>query len=145
MTRFIANNVWKAIGKMAKAAERRRAAIAYVTRTPPLYLAAGDILITDASKHAIACGQTSARVLHELLDEGVLLYSRPGLHAKIAVLDGAVIASSANLSDASVNDGLVEAGVITTHPGTVAGALSFIEQLRDLSQKLTAPKTAEPG
>lgn len=138
MTRFIANNIWKTIGKTARTAVRRRAAIAYVTRRPPLHLAAGDILITDASKQSIASGQTSARVLHELVDEGVLVYSRPGLHAKIAVLDDAVVASSANLSDASVNDGLVEAGVITTHPGTVAGALSFIDQLRRLSQKLTA-------
>jgi hypothetical protein len=143
MTRFIANNVWKAIAKTAKNAERRRAAIAYVTRKPPLHLGHGDILITDASKHAIASGQTSAHVLHELLDEGVLVYSRPGLHAKTAVLDGAVVASSANLSDNSVNDGLLEAGIITTHPGTVAGALSFIEQLRELSQKLTGSKVKQ--
>jgi hypothetical protein len=52
-------------------------------------------------------------------------------------LDGTVVASSANLSDNSVNDVLLEAGIITDHPGTLAGALSFIEQLRELSEKLT--------
>src|SRR5689334_15503438 len=108
MTRFIANNVWKAIAKTAKNAGRRRAAIAYVTRTAPLHLGPGDILITDASKHAIACGQTSAAILRELFKKGIQVYSRPGLHAKVAVLDGAVVASSANLSDSSVNDGLLE-------------------------------------
>ena len=140
MTRFIANNVWKAIAKTAKNTGRRRAAIAYVTRIPPLNLGTGDILITDASKHAIASGHTSASVLRELFKKGVQVYSWPGLHAKVAVFDGTAVASSANLSDNSVDDKLLEAGIITDHPGTVAGALSFIEQLRELSEKLTDSK-----
>jgi hypothetical protein len=60
MTRFIANNVWKAIAKTAKKQSSGGLLLHNVTRKPPLHLGTGDILITDASKHAIAAGQTSA-------------------------------------------------------------------------------------
>ena len=137
MTRFVANDIWKAVAKKAKNPGRRRAAIAYVTRDLPLQLQCGDVLITDASKNAIASGQTSAPLLRALFDRGVELFSYGGLHAKLIVIDNTAIVSSANLSGHSVDGILVEAGVITDHPGTLSGALSFIEQLKNLSQKLT--------
>jgi hypothetical protein len=140
MTRFIPSDIWKVVGQKSKAAGRRRAAIAYVTRDLPLSLQEGDILITDASKHSISSGQTSAPLLRTLFDRGVELFSYGGLHAKLIVLDNIVIVSSANLSDQSVSSRLVEAGLMTDHPGTVAGALSFIEQLKGLSQKLTSKR-----
>src|ERR1035438_7169707 len=140
MTRFIPNDIWKIVAQRTKRAGRRRAAIAYVTRDLPLSLQEGDILITDASKHAISSGQTSALLLRTLFERCVELLSYGGLHAKMIVLDNTAIVSSANLSDQSVNSRLVEAGLVTDHPGTVAGALSFIEQLKSLSQKLTSKR-----
>lgn len=140
MTRFISNDLWKVVARQTKSAGRRRAAIAYVTRDLPLRLRDSDVLITDATKHAISSGQTSAAILRKLLDRGVELYSYGGLHAKLIVADNTAIVSSGNLSDQSVDGRLVEAGTVTDHPGTVAGALSFIEQLRGLSQKLTSKR-----
>lgn len=137
MTRFVANDIWKVVEKKAKNPGRRRAAIAYVTRDLPLNLHNGDVLITDASKNAIASGQTSATLLRALFDRGVELFSYSGLHAKLIVIDNTAIVSSANLSGHSIDGTLVEAGVVTDHPGTLSGALSFIEQLKHLSQKLT--------
>lgn len=140
MTRFIPNDIWKVVGQKSKGAGRRRAAIAYVTRDLPLNLQEGDILITDASKRSISSGQTSAQLLRTLFERGVELFSYGGLHAKLIVLDNTACVSSANLSDQSVSSRLVEAGLVTDHPGAVAGALSFIEQLKGLSEKVTTKR-----
>ena len=140
MTRFIPNDIWKVVAQRTKTVGRRRAAIAYVIRNLPLGLQVGDTLVTDASNHAIASGQTSASLLRMLFERGVELFSHVGLHAKLIVLDNTVIVSSANLSGQSVNCRLVEAGIVTDHPGTVAGALSFIEQLKSLSRKLISKR-----
>ena len=84
MQKVLSSDIWKEIGKRAKASERRKAAIAYVTKDQ-IGFRPGDILIADASHRAIASGQTGAPLLRELVRKGVAVYSQEGLHAKVLV------------------------------------------------------------
>jgi hypothetical protein len=63
MIRFLATDLWREVRVRAKKALRRRAVIAYVTDPEPLNLGDGDVLVTDATHHAISSGQTSAKSL----------------------------------------------------------------------------------
>ena len=133
MTRFLFGDLlWKEIAKRAKKAHRTKAAIAYVTKSSPLALKAGDLLVVDASDGAIASGQTSAGVLSSILKKGVLVYSHNGLHAKVIIADSVLFSSSANLSESSISK-LLEAGIETDNPNTVSGAVGMIEKLIETS------------
>jgi hypothetical protein len=70
MQKVLSSDIWKEIGKRAKAAERRKAAIAYVTKDQ-IGFRTGDILVVDASHRAIASGRTGAPLLRELVRKGV--------------------------------------------------------------------------
>jgi hypothetical protein len=72
---------------------------------------AGDVLVVDASRRAIASGQTDAPLLRELDSRGVAVYSREGLHAKVLLLGAYSVIGSANMSGSS--DVLIEAAVIS--------------------------------
>lgn len=138
MTRFLYGELlWKTITARAKKAKRTKAAIAYVTRLEELYFKSGDVLVVDATDGAIASGQTSAAVLAKLLKKGVRLFSHAGLHAKIVLVDSVLFASSANLSESSVNK-LFEAGLETDHPNAVSGAAGLIESLIPKSAPIAA-------
>jgi len=63
MIRFLAADLWREVRVRAKKALRRRAVIAYVTDPEPLNLRTGDVLVTDATHHAISSGQTKAKSL----------------------------------------------------------------------------------
>lgn len=129
MTRFLFGGLlWSAIEREAESARRTKAAIAYVTKELPLRFKAGDVLITDATDGAIASGRTSASVLGRLHRKKVLMYSHPGLHAKLVIFDSMLFASSANLSDSST-DGLLEAGIQTDSPNSVSEAAALVERL----------------
>lgn len=119
MQRFLSGDLWDVLAARAKRAARRRVAVAYVTRDH-LGMRQGDLLIVDASRKAIACGETSAKLLRELHRKGVEIYSVPGLHAKVVLLDELAFVGSANLSDSSRN-ALVEAGVLTDSADVVTG------------------------
>jgi hypothetical protein len=75
-------------------------------------LRAGDMLVTDASPRAIRSGQTDAKLLRKLHHMGVVIYSREGLHSKVALFGNHVIVDSANMSGSN----LIEASVITDNP-----------------------------
>jgi hypothetical protein len=137
MIRFLATDLWREVRVRAKKALRRRAVIAYVTDPEPFNLGDGDVLVTDATHHAISSGQTSAKSLATLFENGVEIHSCPGLHAKLVVLDDVAIASSGNLSGNSLEGRLIEAGVITDHPTTVSAAINFIERLREETSALS--------
>jgi hypothetical protein len=72
--------LWSNIRSKARKAKRRRLAIAYVTKDL-IGLKKGDLLVVDASIHAIRFGETSAKLLHTLCKRGVDIYSCPDLHA----------------------------------------------------------------
>ena len=65
MQKVLSSDIWKEIGKRAKAADRRKAAVAYVTKDQ-IGFQTGDVLVVDASRNAVASGQTSAPLLREL-------------------------------------------------------------------------------
>jgi hypothetical protein len=133
MTRFLFGDLlWKAIAKCVQRSHRTKAAIAYVTRSLPLSFRADDVLVVDATDHAIASGQTSASVLATLLAKGVQLHSHRGLHAKLVLLDSTLFASSANLSGSSI-ERLLEAGIETDNPNAVSAANGLIERLLETS------------
>ncbi len=81
MNQVISKDLWKHIARLASKSERRMGAIAYASSERAIRFGEGDILITDASKEAIACGQTSATLLRNAYKRGAELYSLRGLHA----------------------------------------------------------------
>jgi hypothetical protein len=136
MTRFLFGDLlWPTIEGQAKKAQSTRAAIAYVTRVPPLRFRSGDLLIVDATDDAIASGRTAAMVLSKLNRMGVRLFSHAGLHAKCVVVDSVLFTSSANLSSKSVDD-LLEAGIQTDSPNSVSEAVALLERLTKRSTKI---------
>jgi len=128
MDELLSDNLWPMIKTLAKTSSAIRAAVAYVTSEKYLKFGNGDILITDASKRAIASGQTDARLLAGAFKRGAKLYSHPGLHSKILLLGGTVVIGSANLSESSAST-MVEAAWVTDNPAAVGMATSFINQL----------------
>jgi phosphatidylserine/phosphatidylglycerophosphate/cardiolipin synthase-like enzyme len=82
------------------------------------------VLVVDASKRAIACGETDAGLLRLLWKKEVHLYHCAGLHAKVLLLDDMAVISSGNMSSSSA-DGLVEVGLVTDHSNTVSAVASL--------------------
>jgi hypothetical protein len=117
-----------------------KAAVAYVTRDL-IGFRRGDVLVVDASDHAIQYGETSAKLLRKLWQKGVQLYYCDDLHAKVFLLDDVVAITSGNMSDSSARV-LVEVGVLTDHNTTVSAVKSVIEQLVRQSDRLTEKRIA---
>ena len=128
MQRLISLNVWSEIKSVSDQSRSKTAAIAYVTTDEIVRFGAGDVLVTDASDNAIACGETSALVLEAAIARGAEIYSCQGLHAKVIAFDSVVVIGSANLSSRSERD-LVEAAWVSDDPTVVAEARSFILRL----------------
>jgi hypothetical protein len=135
MQKVLSSDIWKEIGKRAKAADRRKAAIAYVTKDQ-IGFQTGDILVVDASHRAIATGQTDAPLLRELNRNGVAIYSKEGLHAKVLLLGSHSVIGSANMSNSS--ESLIEAAVISDSDVVASGVESFIAQLTTKKARLTS-------
>jgi len=136
MQKVLSSDLWKAVKVQARKAQQRKAAIAYVTQDL-LGFRKGDALLMDASKFAIGNGETDAKLLRTLHQQGVRLYHCGSLHAKVILLDDVAVIGSANLSRSSAEN-LVEAGLMTDHSSTVSGVASFIEQLILQSKELLA-------
>jgi len=128
MNELLSSGLWTRIKKLAKTAEKKSAAIAYVTDDRYVKFKEGDVLITDASDHAIKSGQTSAAVLKAALKRNAQIASISGLHAKVYVFDRCAIIGSANLSKESQRR--TEAALLTNQPTVVSSARLLIERLR---------------
>lgn len=135
MQKVLSSDLWKAVRAQARKSQSRKAAIAYVTKDL-VEFRKGDTLVVDASPHAIANGETAAKLLRTLYKKGVRIYHCTGLHAKVLLLDDVAVISSGNMSNSSV-EVLVEAGVMTDQSSTVAGVASLIKQLCDQAKELT--------
>jgi hypothetical protein len=126
---FINAELWSTLEKRSKTAKRRYAAIAYVTSDTRVSFGRDDVVVVDASDHAVISGQTDRELLAKMLKNGVRVYSLARLHAKVIVFDRRyAVLGSANLSDRS-SEALEEAGIITTDRGVVAEARDFVERL----------------
>jgi hypothetical protein len=135
MNELLSDNLWAVIKQLGKKASSRRAAVAYVTSEEFVKFTDGDVLVTDASDHAIAMGQTDAQVLAKAFKRGAELYSLPGLHTKVLLLGGSAVIGSANLSDSSATN-LVEAAWVTDAPAAVGMATSLVQQLTSQAKKI---------
>lgn len=128
-TRFIAaRNVWSAVTQKVRQSRRTLAAIAYLGRggRKMLPLRKGDTLVVDMSLGTVAHGATDPHEVAKLMKRGVVVCSRPGLHAKIVVTPRWLISGSMN---ASVNsrDVLAEAAILTSERGARELARKTIE------------------
>ncbi len=128
MLKVLSSGLWKVVGKKARLAGQRSAAIAYVTDPGLLRLKGGDRLVVDASNASIAAGRTSAKVLKRYFDDGVEISCLPDLHAKILVIDDWAVIGSAN---ASANSEAVyfEAAVLSDRPELVGQAEKLLTYL----------------
>lgn len=126
MERMLSDGLWAALRERARKARKKRAAIAYFTKNH-LALGRGDILVVDASDGAIKSQATNAFLLEEMHAKGVTIYSLPGLHAKVALLDDVAVIGSANSSPNS-EDRLIEAALVSDSPFVVAGVQQLIEK-----------------
>ena len=128
MNELLSSGLWPRMRKLAKSANKKFAAVAYVTDDRYLKFGKDDILITDASDAAIKSGQTSAAVLKAALERKAQIASISGLHAKVYVFDTNVFIGSANLSKES--ERRTEAALVTDQPGVVSAARLLIERLK---------------
>jgi hypothetical protein len=128
MNELLSDNLWNTIKRLDKKSTAKRAAVAYVTTEAFVKFGDGDILVTDASDHAIASGQTNAPILARAYQRGAQLYSLSGLHTKVLLLNGVSVIGSANLSESSAN-AMIEAAWVTDSPGAAGMVTSLIQQL----------------
>lgn len=128
MNELLSTQLWPRLKSLAKQAKRKHAAIAYVTDDTKIRFGKDDVLVTDASDEAIKSGQTNAMVLRAAFERKAVIFSVPGLHAKVYVFDKYAAIGSANLSLHS--EQLVEAALLTDQPTAVSSARLFIEQLK---------------
>lgn len=130
-TDFIACDIWPQI-KSATRVSRQRCAVAVAYfgagASHLLPLPKGSQLVVDASKRAVASGQTCPAELAKLTRRGVSVFSVPNLHAKVFVMGRAAYIGSANVSIHSASR-LVEALVRTTEPSAVRAARQFVQDL----------------
>lgn len=128
MTRIIDGDIWAnpLVRRKANGASLRVYCIAYVTRYMPWMFRAGDVLVCDASRRAVAVGETNPSVLRKICRKGVAIFSREALHVKCAVFDDVSIVGSANLSESSAHV-LTEVAVLREDGQQAARLKNFID------------------
>lgn len=111
--------------------KRVLAAVAYVGEGAAelVPVKAGDTVVVNGSRNAVASGATSARVLRTWFENDVHVYVHETLHAKVFVVGRTAFVGSANLSARAAHDGTVEAAVESTDPALVADAREFVRRL----------------
>ena len=107
------------------------AAIAYVGdgAAELLPLRAGDTVVVNGSRNALASGATSARLLRAWYEQDVTVYAHESLHAKVFVVGGTAFVGSANLSRRATLADTAEAAIQTTDSGIVAQAREFVRRM----------------
>ena len=95
----------------------------------------GDILVTNAGDATIASGETSAKLLADLLAQGVELYGLDSLHAKLGVIGKHAVIGSANMSASSAGS-LHEAVLVTTDDAIRAQVMATVSGLKDAAERL---------
>lgn len=135
----IRGDVWNNPDVLAAAtgADARVYCVAYVTQACDEMFKPDDVLICDASRKAVSCGETDPKFLLRLLKRGVKVYSYEALHAKCAVFDDFVLLGSANMSESSACR-LVELSVLQKSSRLARSVAAFIMDLSRKANKLTA-------
>ena len=126
--RFVIESAQKALSRMF--------CVAYVTQARDSLFRSGDVLVCDASRKAVSCGETDPNFLLKLLQKGVAIYSCEGLHAKCAVFDSIVLLGSANMSESSASR-LVELAVLQRDSELAMKVRAFIGGLSNRAEELS--------
>ncbi len=135
MNRTLTTDIWSVAKTLARDATIRKLAIAYVTENR-VGLRSGDILVCDASDRMIRMGQTDAKLLKELHENGVAVHSVHGLHSKVMLFGNHAVVGSANMSGSR----LTEACIVTDKKQITSGIASFIAQLAKPKTELGGPE-----
>lgn len=156
-TDLITDDVWRRLTAAARATRRPGfAAVAYLGKAAGrlLPLRTGSRLVVDASRAAVAAGQTCPSELARLTKRGVRIFSVENLHAKVFVLGNRAYVGSANASHHSAGR-LLEAVTATTDRRVVLAARSYVrrlcqhelgpEELRRLERIYRPPRIAGRG
>ena len=135
---IVRGDVWsnRSVIESAKKARVRMFCVAYVTQAQDNLFRVGDVLVCDASRKAVTCGETDPNFLLKLFQKGVAIYSCEGLHAKCAVFDSVVLLGSANMSESSANR-LVELAVLQRDSELAMKVQAFIGGLSNSAEKLS--------
>jgi hypothetical protein len=131
--RLYTDAVWEDVGREITRNRVARAyvAIAYLGHDAAELLAglrAEDVLVCDASHDAIRLGMTSIHALEVLLERGVAVYSRAGMHAKCAAIGNRVVVGSANVSRTSA-ERRHEAVMAVTSQEMASQLRAFVKQM----------------
>lgn len=135
---IVRGDVWshRSVIESARKARSRMFCVAYVTRARDNLFRSDDVLVCDASRKAVSCGETDPNFLLKLFRKGVAVYSCEGLHAKCAVFDDIVLLGSANMSESSANR-LVELAVLQKDTELAMKVQAFIGGLSNSAEKLS--------
>jgi phosphatidylserine/phosphatidylglycerophosphate/cardiolipin synthase-like enzyme len=133
--RVLSDTLWRELRKLASRRTEKQAAVGFVSSDELIKFGRGDVLIVDASDQVIGSGLTSASVLKRALKRGALLYSCPGLHAKLFVFDSVAVIGSSNISVSS-SSSLIEIGLLTDDAATVSTGKATIEKLTDFAVEI---------
>ena len=132
--------IWPEITSLVKKGQKNRVAVAFMSKGAKklLPLHPGDTLVIDMSRERVKTGATNPFAVREFFEDGVLVFSCRGLHAKVFVLGNRAVVGSTNVSSLA-NLVLDEAALSTNEKSIVKAAGKFIEQLVD--QEGTLPVT----
>ena len=131
MTNFIANNPWRAIKSAARRTESPSyVAVAYFGSKGDklLPLSKGSCLVVDASLATVRNGITNPTPLLNLHGNGVRIFTKPLLHAKVFAFDKLGFVGSTNASTRSEKY-LTEAIVKVTDQPTLNSIRAFVDSL----------------
>lgn len=130
MHQLLSDSLWPTLQTLSSGGGLKLAAVSYATSDEYVQFGCDDILIVDASDSAVEQGQTDAHLLEEAFERGAEVYSYPGLHSKLMVLNGHAVVGSANLSVSSA-ESLVEVALVSNQPSIVGMAIFIIHELKE--------------
>jgi hypothetical protein len=132
---MIYGDVWHKIALPINKSLRRSVVVSYITSKSLIRFKKGDVLICDATEHAISIGQTSANLLNDLWKRGVDLFCYPKLHSKVVILDTITIVGSANISEQSSSQ-LFETVLLSRSKKIRLAAVSMLTELKAKAKPL---------
>lgn len=129
--------VWPEIRALATKGRQNKVAVAFVSKGARnlLPLKRGDTIVIDMSIERVRSGATNPFAVEEYYKNGVSVFTRRGLHAKVFLLGSRVVVGSTNVSGAA-NSLLDEAVLITNERSILLAAEKFIDGLVNDSKSL---------
>jgi PLD-like domain len=129
--KLLTRNIWpKITSAAASGSASANAAVAYFGAggSTLLPLREGSRLVVDFSERAVKSGQTNPSEIAKLIQNGVDVYNKPNLHAKVFVFRNRAFIGSTNVSNTSAF-GLQEAAMETRDKKLVASMRRFVHGL----------------